>query len=189
MAEIIKDKPFYDKSNGGVTLSGGEPLLQADFATALCDALHAKRISVGIETAANVSRDVFLNVVKKCDFAYIDLKHWDSEMYRQGTGADNSRILANIREALKLDIPVTLRIPMIPGFNDSEEDARKFGALLKELGATNVHVLPFHQLGENKYKKYGISYAYSGVLQLHEEDAAGSADILSSTGLSVQIGG
>jgi pyruvate formate lyase activating enzyme len=189
MAEILKDKPFYDKSNGGVTLSGGEPLLQADFAAALCDALHAEGISVGIETAANVSLDVFLSVLKKCDFAYIDLKHWNCDKYRQGTGVDNSRILANIREALKLGIPVTIRIPMIPGFNDSEEDARAFAALLKELGAKSVHVLPFHQLGENKYKKYGITYAYSGVPQLHEEDAAVFANILSSAGLSVQIGG
>lgn len=189
MAEIVKDKPFFEKSGGGVTLSGGEPLLQAEFVMALCDALHAEGISVGIETAANVSSDVFVSVLKKCDFAYIDLKHWSSAQYKAGTGVNNARILSNIRQAFALDIPTTIRIPLIPGFNNSADDARAFAALLKELGSKSVHVLPFHQLGESKYSKHNLPYAYAGVQQLHDEDASEFADILSSAGINTQIGG
>jgi pyruvate formate lyase activating enzyme len=189
MAEIIKDKPFYDKSGGGVTLSGGEPLLQAEFVCALCDALQSAGINVGIETAANVPQNVFANVLKRIDFALIDLKHWSRDMYKDGTGADNQRILDNIRYALTQEMPVTIRIPIIPGYNNAAEDAHAFAELLNQLGAKQVHILPFHQLGDNKYKKLGLPYDYSGVPQLHDEDLGSFAGILSSSGLKVQIGG
>jgi pyruvate formate lyase activating enzyme len=189
MDEIIKDKPFFEKSSGGVTLSGGEPLLQAEFVLALCDALHAEGIGVGIETAANVPSHVFVSVLKKCDFAFIDLKHWSSAQYKAGTGVDNTLILSNIRQAFTMGIPTTIRIPLIPGFNNSPDDARAFAALLKEVGAKSVHILPFHQLGESKYTQYNKPYAYAGVAQLHDEDASGFADILSSKGIQTQIGG
>lgn len=189
MAELLKDKPFYDKSNGGVTLSGGEPLLQADFVCALCDMLHAKGINVGIETAANVGQDVFADVLKKIDFALIDLKHWNSDMYKKGTGVDNMRILGNIRYALAQETPVTIRVPIIPGYNNAKEDAHAFSELLNGLGAKDVHVLPFHQLGDNKYKKLGMPYEYEGVPQLHDEDLQEFSGILLSSGLNVQIGG
>jgi pyruvate formate lyase activating enzyme len=189
MAEVLKDKPFFERSGGGVTLSGGEPLLQAGFILELCDALHAEGISVGIETAANVSTVVFTNVLRKCDFVYIDLKHWNSARYKEGTGVDNARILKNIRQAFAMGISTTIRIPLIPGFNSSLDDARAFASLLKELGARDVHVLPFHQMGESKYKKHGIPYAYAGVPQMHDEDADGFAAVLEEAGLNVQIGG
>ena len=189
MSEVLKDKAFFEKSGGGVTLSGGEPLLQAEFVLTFCDALHAEGITVGIETAANVSSAIFAGVLKKCDFAYIDLKHWNSAKYREGTGVGNSRILGNIRQALASGIPTTIRIPLIPGFNNAPDDARAYAALLKELGAGNVHVLPFHQMGESKYKKYDIPYAYEGVPQFHDEDAAEFAAVLKDAGFNVQIGG
>lgn len=189
MAEIRKDKPFYDKSGGGVTLSGGEPLLQAGFVCALCDALHAEGITVGIETAANVQRALFAKVLEHIDFALIDLKHYSSDMHKKGTGAENKMILENIRYALSQQTPVTIRIPIIPGYNNSFEDAKAFAGLLNELGAKDVHILPFHQLGENKYNKLGLLYAYKDIPQLHDEDLEGFADILSSFGLNIQIGG
>jgi pyruvate formate lyase activating enzyme len=189
MAEILKDKAFFDKSNGGVTLSGGEPLLQAEFVCALCDALHSAGINVGIETAANVPPSVFEEVLKKVDFALIDMKHWNADMHKKGTGVMNDQILDNIGYALSQKIPVTLRIPIIPGFNNSKEDAHAFASLLKQLGAHDVHILPFHQLGDNKYKKLGLPYEYSGVTQLHDEDLQEFADILATSGLGVQIGG
>lgn len=189
MVEVLKDKPFYDKSNGGVTLSGGEPLLQSAFVIALCDALHAAHINVGIETAASIPQNIFSEVLKRCDFALIDLKHWDARRHKQGTGTSNHLILSNIRYALSQKIPVTIRIPVIPGFNSSKEDANAYAMLLVELVATDVHLLPFHQMGENKYQKLGLSYDYSGVSQLHDEDLKEFADILTSAGLRVQIGG
>jgi pyruvate formate lyase activating enzyme len=189
MEEVLKDKPFYDKSGGGVTLSGGEPLMQADFVLALCDALHAAGITVGLETAACAPEQIFAEVLKKCDFAQIDLKHWSDEKHRQGTGVGFDLILSNIRHALSLNIQVILRIPVIPGYNDSTGDAKEFARLLRELGATEVQVLPFHQLGEKKYANLNKPYAYSGVPQLHNGDLSAFAETLSSAGLLVQIGG
>lgn len=189
ISEILKDRSFFDKSGGGVTLSGGEPLLQSAFIVSLCDALHTENITVGIETAANVPQHIFISVLEKCDFAFIDLKHWDNNKHRQGTGVDIHLILANIRKAFTLGMPVTIRIPLIPDFNNTKADAHAFAVLLKKLGAKDVHVLPFHQLGESKYKKYGFFYAYSDVPQLNDDDATGFAEILSSAGFEVQIGG
>lgn len=188
VADILKDKPFYDKSGGGVTLSGGEPLLQAEFVLALCDALHKVGVTVGIETAANVPTEIFADVLKRCDFALIDLKHWDTDLHKQGTGAGNRQIIDNLRYALAQSTPVIVRIPMIPGFNNSDADARAFAALLTELGAQNVEVLPFHQLGENKYTQLGRSYDYCGVPQLSEQDATRFAGILTDAGLQVRVG-
>lgn len=98
-AEILKDKPFFDKSGGGVTLSGVEPLLQPEFVSELCDKLRENGVSVGIETSAHVSCDIFDTLLKKLDFAYIDLKHWNDGLHRNGTGAGMGLILTNIRSA------------------------------------------------------------------------------------------
>ena len=189
METVLKDKPFYDKSGGGVTLSGGEPLLQAEFVCALCDALHASGVSVGLETAANIPEHIFAEILSKCDFAQIDIKHWDYEKHLQGTGVGNTLILRNVRYALDSSKPVMLRVPVIPGYNDSPDDARAFAALLHELGAKDVQLLPFHQLGEMKYSNLNMPYAYAGVPQMHDEDLAVFAKVLTSVGITVQIGG
>ena len=189
MEAVLKDKPFYDKSDGGVTLSGGEPLLQAEAVFALCDALHASGIKVGIETAAGVPEDILSVALEKCDFFLIDLKHWNNEKHIQCTGMDNRLILRNIRRALSGDKPVTMRIPVIPGYNNAVEDAREFAKLLRDLGAKTVQLLPFHQFGEKKYENLNIPYAYAGVTPLHEEGLSGFAEVLASAGFNVQIGG
>ncbi len=189
LEELLQDKAFYDHSGGGVTLSGGEPLLQADFACALCDALHEHGIAVSIETAAAVPAPLFERVFRKLDTAHIDLKHYDPEKHRAGTGAGLERTLANIRTALAGPIPVFLRIPVIPGFNDSLDDARGFAGLLHELGTDRVQLLPFHQMGEKKYEELGRNYRLRGVAQLHDEDLDSFAAVLRENGIDVQIGG
>lgn len=187
--DVLKDKVFYDESGGGVTLSGGEPLLQADFACALCDALHAHGVAVAIETAACVPEQTFMKVFEKLDVAHIDLKHWNDASYRQGTGAGIDLVLSNIRRALAGSIPVFLRIPIIPGFNDSLEDARQFGNVLADVGANAVQLLPFHQFGEKKYEKLALEYSMNGIAQLHDEDVQDYASVLKESGLHVQISG
>lgn len=189
MAEVLKDRAFYEESGGGVTFSGGEPLLQADFVCALCDALAAQGVSAGIETAANVPLDVFSRVFDALDFAHIDLKHWDSQRHSEQVGAPLSGILANISYALKSKKPVIIRIPVIPGFNDSNDDAIAFGELLTTLGAKKVELLPFHQFGEKKYEQLGKVYAMKGARQLPEEELGEIKALLVKAGLEVQIGG
>lgn len=187
--ELVKDKPFYDESGGGVTLTGGEALLHPAFVIELCEALHREGISVAIETAACVSEGVFARVLSNVDFAYIDLKHYDNDAHRAGTGVGNELILKNIASALKSKTPVVLRIPVIPGFNDSEADFAGFARVLSELGAKEVQLLPFHQLGESKYKRLQITYAYDGQKQLRDGDVSAFAEALEKSGIKVQIGG
>jgi pyruvate formate lyase activating enzyme len=187
--ELLKDKPFYEESGGGVTLTGGEALLQPEFVIALAEALHREGIHVAIETAACVPEDVFLRVLAAVDFAYIDLKHYDDAKHREGTGVGNALIRENIAAALKSDTPVVIRIPVIPGYNDSPQDYEGFSRLLSGLGAKQVQLLPFHQLGESKYHRLNLSYALDGVRQLRDGDLAAFAETLEQDGFSVQIGG
>ena len=189
MQELVKDKPFYITSGGGVTLTGGEALLWPDFVCALCDALHAEGIHVALETAACVSEQTFLRVLEHVDFAYIDLKHPDAAKHRAGTGVGNALVLKNIAAALKSSTPVVVRIPVIPGYNDSPEEQALFAQTLTKLGVKEVQLLPFHQLAESKYQRLNLPYAFDGIRQLKEQDVSAFADVLRSAGLEVQIGG
>jgi pyruvate formate lyase activating enzyme len=187
--ELIKDKPFYDESGGGVTLTGGEALLQPEFVLALTEVLHREGIHVALETAACVSAEVFDRVLAAVDFAYLDLKHYDDEAHRAGTGVGNALILRNISAALQGSTPVIVRIPVIPGYNDCEADFAGFARVLTTLGATQVQLLPFHQLGESKYSKLNLPYAFDGVKQMRDADLSDFVDVLERTGILVQIGG
>lgn len=168
--EVCKDKPFYDRSGGGVTFSGGEPLMQLNFALALAEALRARGIRVAAETAAAVPPESFESLLRALDYVFVDFKHHDSARHRAGTGVGNEFVLENIRRAAESGKPFTVRIPVIPGYNDGLDDAGAFAAALLKLGVRRVQLLPFHQLGERKYSLLGREYAYSGRSQLHRED-------------------
>ena len=189
VAELAKDKAFYDASGGGVTLTGGEPLLQPDFACALCDELKAAGIGVWMETAANTPPETFAAVLQKCEAVHIDLKHYEEAAHQHGTGAGLGLILENIRAAVASGVRTILRIPVIPNFNNSPEDMRKFAKLLAELGAREVQLLPFHQMGEHKYKKLGVAYAYENVQGQRNEELEPLAELLRAAGVNVQVGG
>ena len=186
---LLQDKAFYDASGGGITLTGGEPLLQAPFVMALCDALRVEGVSVIMETAAHVAVPVFLDVLAKLDGILIDLKHYDNNEHLRGTGATLELPLQNIRAALASDVPTVIRIPVIPGYNNSPADIIGFTALLQDLGAREVHLLPFHQMGDYKYEKLGLSYAFSGVPGMKNEELAPFAEALRDAGFKVQVGG
>ncbi len=189
LKEVLKDKPFYDKSGGGVTLSGGETLVQKEFALALIEELKKHGVSVTIETAGNVCNDEFRAFVSKVDFVFIDCKHYDEERHVLGTGASNKRILENISWLAQSGKPYMVRIPVIPNFNDGIEDANAFGDLFLSLGVKEVELLPFHQLGQSKYKTKNINYEYENVPQKKKEDLKEFASVLEQKGISVSIGG
>ncbi|MFH1512083.1 MAG: glycyl-radical enzyme activating protein [Bacillota bacterium] len=189
LAELLKDKPFYDTSGGGVTLSGGEPLLYPEYAIALCRVLHEEGVHVTIETAANISEEIFSSILGAVDCALIDLKHYDNAAHIAGTGIGNAQILSNIVSAVRSATETIVRIPVIPGYNDSLADARAFADTLARLAIRRVHILPFHQFGESKYHRLNLPYAYDGVPQQHEEDLEAFAAVLKESQLSVQIGG
>lgn len=189
VAEVLKDKPFYDTSGGGVTLSGGEVLLQHEFASELCRRLHEEEISVAIETAGHIPTDIFSEFIREVDLVFIDLKHYNSEKHREGTEVGNEQIIENIKTLTKSPIDFIVRIPVIPGFNASLEDAAGFGKLLLNLGISQVQLLPFHQMGEAKYTNLGKSYSFKGQSALHPEDLESYKAVMEKYIENIQIGG
>lgn len=187
LEEVLKDKAFYDHSGGGVTFSGGEVLLQAEFAGVLADELRKHGVSVAIETAGAVSPEIFSEFLKKTDYVLMDLKHYDSAIHKENTGVDNRQILENMGILRGSGVPFLIRIPVIPGFNDRLEDAQGFSQLLIEMDIHEVELLPFHQLGQHKYELLGMDYAFTECEQLHSEDLTQFRQVLEHSGITVKV--
>ncbi len=180
---VEKDKPFYDKSHGGVTLTGGEVFLQLPFVLEFCKALREKCIHIAVETAGAVPLATFQSLANAVDFVYLDCKHYDPEKHRQGTGQSNHLILENLRWLLPSLTRCCIRIPVIPGYNDSLEDATAFANLLADCGAKQVELLPFHQMAQGKYEKWNLDYAYVHAKPYHHEDLMDYKDCFLAEGL------
>lgn len=174
VSEVLKiclqDKDFYEESGGGVTLSGGEALMQPNFAAALLKELKAHGIHTAMETTGFASSDIFDKVTAYADLLLFDIKHWNEDKHIEGTEVSNTLILKNMKNAIACGKKVLPRLPVIPEYNDTLADARGFVCRLKEVGAVAVQLLPFHQFGENKYDMLGKEYFYRDVRALHEED-------------------
>lgn len=170
LAFCLQDKPFYEDSGGGVTLSGGEAMMWPDFDIELLDRLHENGVDTCIETEAYAKPEVFDAIASRLDHLLIDMKHWDPSRHREGTRVTTDRIIRNTRHAIKMGKDVLVRTPVIPGFNDRLEDARGMARKLREIGATRVQLLPFHNYGENKYDLLDMTYSLHGVDNLKASD-------------------
>ncbi len=187
LAEVEKDRCFYEESGGGITLSGGEVLQQHAFAAALLKEAHKRSLHCAAETTGFASHEIFSEFIEDIDLLLFDLKHCDREIHQKKTGVYNDIILENMRYALARKVPVTARIPVIPGFNANKKAAAGMAALLKEMGITEVHLLPFHQFGEKKYEQLGIPYEMADVKQLHPENLQTYLDIFLKEGLEASF--
>ena len=172
MSVCLQDRLFYEESGGGVTLSGGEPLMYPDFVIALLEALKAEGIHTAMETTGFASPEVFNRIIPHVNLLLFDMKHWDEEKYIEETGVSNQLVLKNMKYAVALGKEILTRIPVVPGFNDQLTDAEGFCRRLNEVGLTRVQLLPFHQFGENKYTQLGRDYFYTNAPALLEEDLA-----------------
>ncbi len=187
--EVLKDEVFYNQSGGGITLSGGECMYQPKFALAILTAAKEQGLNTAIETTGCCAWEDLEKMIPVTDTFLYDCKHYEETQHRLGTGVGNTLMIDNLRRLLATDANVIVRIPVIPGFNASLEDAANFGRLLNEIGAKTVHLLPFHQMGESKYEMLGEEYAFTGVKSLHEEDLVLHKKTLEGYHLNVQIGG
>lgn len=152
MAPILADKAYYG-TEGGVTLSGGEPQCQADFALELVRACHTEGISVAIETSMAVFHPELLREV---DLIIADIKVWDTDRHREFVGVDNTMILDRIRKADEWSIPLILHTPVIPTVNDSEEEITAIRDFVRTLRHAEAYeLLPYHPLGEDKQRALG----------------------------------
>ena len=164
LAEVEKDRDYYDASKGGVTFSGGEPLLQRDFLRALLRACKLKGLRTAVDTAANVPWAALEQVLPYTDIFLVDVKAHDEKLHQQGTGVGNRLILENLARLTHGRAEVWVRIPVIPGYNDDPAELAAIADMLYELkGLWRVELLPFHHLGAGKYESLGLRYACAGL--------------------------
>ncbi|MEG2171704.1 MAG: glycyl-radical enzyme activating protein [Desulfovibrionaceae bacterium] len=150
---VEQDSAFYRRSGGGMTLSGGEPLLQKDFAIALLREARKRRIKTAIETCGMVPWSTFEEVAPYLSTVLFDIKHMDSAQHEKFTGRPNTKILENFANLCSTfpHIPVLARTPLIPGFNDTPESVRAIATYIKPFSQVNYEMLPYHRLGTQKY--------------------------------------
>ena len=190
MKEVLRDYPFYDE-DGGITLTGGEATLQPDICYALLRLAKAENISTAIETCGHTQWNVFARLLPYLDHILFDVKHIDSEIHCAFTGLGNELILSNLRQLIAIGAPVTIRIPLIPGFNASRECVLAIGEFVQGLEGTVtvVDLLPFHTLGRAKYKALGREFPWDGYERLADGEVQAMADAMRSLGFKVSIGG
>ncbi len=190
MPEILSDMPYYLRSGGGVTLSGGEVLAQADFAAELLSACKAAGLHTAIETTANAPWEDIAKLLPNLDICLMDIKHMDSEKHREYTKAPNERILENARRLAKSNVELIIRTPVIPTFNDSDADIRAIAMFARSLGSVDeYHLLPYHRLGTDKYQGLGRVYAMPEILPPASERMEHLLSVAEESGLRCQIGG
>jgi len=171
-SEIIKDKHYFDSSNGGVTFSGGECLLHTDFLVEILKKCKENGIHTAIESAFYVPWENVKKVIPYIDFVFADLKIPNGEKHKEFTGKDNSLIIENIKKLSFIHNDITIRIPVIPGVNDSEADFDGFSKILKTFGEgiKGVELLKYNNLAESKYQISGENYTkFSERPQTEEE--------------------
>ena len=151
--EIIKDKSYYETSGGGVTFSGGECMLQLDFLCEILKKCKENGIHTAVDTAGFVPFASFEKVLPFTDLFLYDIKIFDTEKHKQYVGADNNLILENLKKLLRAGASIYIRIPVIPGVNDSVEEMQQIKDFLSANGKPEkIELLPYHAMGENKYR-------------------------------------
>ncbi len=175
LMEIIEeDVSFYDMSGGGVTLGGGEVLMQPEFAANLLMACKQEGINTAIETCGYAKLEVILQVAEFTDLFLFDIKHIDSERHYKLTGVHNERILENLKELLHLRYNVKVRMPLLKGINDNQDEIDRVIAFLMPFrdykNFKGIDLLPYHKLGVNKYTQLGIEYPIQGDPSLSSEE-------------------
>ena len=191
-AEVDKDAIFYERSGGGVTLSGGEPLAQPEFATNILKLCKNAGIHTAIDTCGHAPWEKIKRVLEYVDLVLYDLKHLDPAEHQKMTGRSNTLIVENLKRIFhEAHIPLMIRIPVIPAFNDTLETLERTAAfILKELDpSVPVHLLPYHRLGDSKWEQMERSHPSLGIAPPSDEYLEKVKKHLERRGLKVAIGG
>ena len=190
LPELFADEPFYRRSGGGITLSGGEILGQPEFAAALLKACQENGLHTAVESTANAPFEHIEKILPYLDLYLMDIKHMDSAKHKEYTGASNELILENAKKIAQSGVELVIRTPVVPGFNDTAEEIKaisKFAATLP--GVKEHHLLPYHRLGTDKYTGLGRNYALKEILPPPQEKMEYLLSVAEESGLKIQIGG
>jgi pyruvate formate lyase activating enzyme len=191
LALVARDAGFHVRSGGGLTLTGGEPLWQAAFAAELARRYRSDCFgsSLAVETSGAVRWEAIDAVRPYTDLFLYDIKHVDPREHRRLTGSDNALILDNLRRLAASGTEVVLRVPLVPGCNDSDNHLESVAVLARRTGLAEVHLLPYHRLGERRYVGLGRRYELAGVPALTPARLEQARQLLASAGLVVKVGG
>ena len=187
--ELKKDATNYRRSGGGITLSGGEPLVQSDFSKELLKACKAQGWHTAIETTGFGATETIEKVFPYIDLALMDIKHINSDIHKEYTGVSNEIILENVARISKIT-KMVVRVPVIPEFNSSEQSILEICKFVKTLNNVDtIHLLPYHTYGENKYKLLGKDYLIKELRNLSGDEIENLKRIVENQGFKCTIGG
>jgi pyruvate formate lyase activating enzyme len=190
IAEVIRDKSFYNRSNGGVTLSGGEVLLQWGFAKEILKKCKELNINTAIETCGYCKWEYFTEVLEYVDLVLYDLKHLDSAEHKRLTGVDNQLILENAAKVVKKVKEMIIRVPLIPSLNDSKDNIMMLVDFVSTLEKVKeIDLLPYHQLGVSKYNQIGQTYKLNEINPPSKEKINDIKRYIENRGFLVKVGG
>jgi pyruvate formate lyase activating enzyme len=189
MSEIERDISFYDSSGGGVTFSGGEPLLQADFLLGLLRACHLAEIHTALDTSGFATWETLDRVRSFVNLFLYDIKLMDPVRHRKYTLVFNARILDNLRRLARLDHQIIIRMPVIPGINDDQENLHATAAFAVDSGLSRIDLLPYHAAATGKYERLHRSYRLPHLQTPSDERLAEIAHVFEGFGMQVHVGG
>lgn len=195
MKEILADRSFYQKSGGGVTLSGGDPLVQVEFSLEILKACKKFNIHTIVESELQCSNQILDRVLPYTDMIFTDIKHMDSEQHKIYTGVGNELILKNIKYLVEKNMPLVIRIPIVPEHNNSDENIRATAEfIINELGnrVRQVQLLPYRPLGTDKYQSLAIEYPMSDIKaparEVYEPNIRHLTELMRSYGIPAAAG-
>lgn len=188
LAEVKKDEVIYKHSQGGVTLSGGEPLLDLEFNKTLLNSFKEENINIGIDTCGHVPRSNIEELLSYIDFFLWDIKHMDPEKHSILTGVSNKLILRNLHFISDRNIPLYIRMPIIPSYNDSEENIKVTCEFVRSLSSViEVNIIPLHHLGKARYRSLNRPYPIADIPLISEDIINNLKSIVESYDLKCNI--
>lgn len=190
METVLKDRAYYRRTGGGLTLSGGECLCQPDFSAALLYAAKQMGLSTAIESTACAQYENIQKLLPNLDVYLLDIKHMDSDKHRAFTGVPNELILENARKLAVDANELIIRVPVIPTFNDKPEEIRAIAKFANSLpNVKELHLLPYHRLGRDKYAGLGRVYSLADIEPMPKAKMEYLLQVAETSGLHCQIGG
>jgi pyruvate formate lyase activating enzyme len=189
-SEIKKDNIYYNESGGGVTFSGGEPLMQPDFLESILKLCKEENIHTTLDTTGYCTLEIMQSIYKNVDLFLYDLKIIDDKLHKKYTGLSNKQILQNFKFLLQKNKNVLIRFPLIPGITDTKTNIRQ---ILNFLNTNNsiseLNILPFHKIANHKYSRFRIENKMNNIEELSKEKISEIGNIFESAGFKVSIGG
>ena len=194
VAEVLQDRPFYESSSGGLTISGGEPLMQQAFTMAILARCKEEGLHTAVETTTYTRWERIEEVLPLTDLFMVDIKHLDAQKHKEATGVSNELILANIRRLSATGKPIIFRTPVVPTVNDTPEEIGAIAGFVRELmderadggAGLSLELLAFHRLASDKYKSLGVDYRASELEAPAKEHIAELVEAARTHGVTVR---